>query len=94
MKRNPNITKTESKNTKFTREVGEVDLFKGGFTHSCFIKLMHHSCQEDFAQFGTTFHYLQKEKTKIIIKAYPKKITTLLSLCKCNINEKSLLSPL
>ena len=25
---------------------------------------MHHSCQEDFAQFGTAFHYLQKEKKK------------------------------
>lgn len=50
---------------------------------------MHHSCQEDFAQFGTTFHYLQKEKK--IMKAYPKKITTLLSLCKCNINEKNII---
>ena len=42
------------------QETSEADLFKSGFRHSCFIKLVHHSSQEDFAESGTTFHHLQK----------------------------------
>lgn len=40
----------------------KVDLLKGGFTHSCFIAFMHHSCQEDLTQFGTTSHHLKNNK--------------------------------
>lgn len=45
----------------------EDDLFKGGFSHANFIKLMHHCHQEDFTQPGTSLHYLKDNQvTKLL----------------------------
>lgn len=73
---------------RFQKDPGKdlkVDLLKGGFTHSCFIAFMHHSCQEDLTQFGTTSHHLKNNKingvnfqTKVLVflKGKKKQLST------------------
>lgn len=57
----------------------KANLFKVGFTHPCFVEFIHHGCQENFAQFGTTFHNLQKRKEGNDFKKRPENMCILIS---------------